>query len=47
MGIKSDPKTEPEGKKMTSHSVYFFDSENSKRSKNLDPETGTLRPAFE
>lgn len=47
MGIKSDPSLSQRGKKMTSHSVYFFDSENSKRSKNLDPETGTLRPAFE
>lgn len=43
---KSDPKIDPQEQKITL-SLSFFDSENSKLSMHLDPETGTLRPALE
>lgn len=42
---RSDPKIDSQ-EKMT-FSLSFFDSENSKLSMHLNPETGTLRPALE
>lgn len=42
---KSDSKIDLQ-KKMN-FSLSFFDSENSKLSMHLDPESGTLRPALE
>lgn len=41
----SDPKIDSQ--KIMTLSLSFFDSENSKLSMHLNPETGSLRPALE